>query len=85
MAWELHHSEFSAQLYLGLALIALGPLGQITPLLCLSRKQDCARSSHERSEPDHDDQLMPDQVGRGRKTGGTKRELCSLVYKSPLW
>lgn len=44
MAWEPHYSEFSAQLYLGLVLITLGPSGQIThPTagLPLEKKQDC--------------------------------------------
>lgn len=32
MAWEPHHSEFSAHLYLGHFLPILGSSGQITPL-----------------------------------------------------
>lgn len=31
MDWELHHSEFSAQLYLGLAVVILESPGLITP------------------------------------------------------
>lgn len=39
---NVHHSEFSAQLYLGLAVVILESPGLITPLpFCLLKKQDC--------------------------------------------